>query len=352
VTGRASIRSRRRFFGNLAALGMVAAASPLLAGCDRSGSAARVEPPPRVYRVGWLTDNTDPRGPRPSPQRFRERLTELGYVEGRNLTYEVRVAAQRDGLPELIADLVQARVDVILAEGQSMLPLLPRVPDRTAVVMVLGPPDSVSEGLAQSLAHPGGRFTGVTGGPLDLYSAKQLELFREAAPSATRVGVLWDSPGVGAPLSSDPWLRAVTTRAGELGLELHIVEVNSLDDIDGALGEMERANVEAFTGRFRLAWAVEFRRIVPLGLSHHLACIAGVKAWAMFGALVTYTIDFPETYARAAEYVDRILRGARPGELPIEHPSRFEVIVNLKTARELGLTIPPSALARATEVIQ
>jgi putative ABC transport system substrate-binding protein len=317
-----------------------------------------------VYRVGWLAvgpplrDSTPltwpPGAPGPILGRFLDRLVELGYVEGRTLHWEFCRATAADELAACAVDLVERRVDLILilAAPQALRAAF-EAPGSTPVVMVASTDDPVGEGYAQSLGRPGGKVTGVTSSsPVDVSGPKKLELLKEVLPALTRLGVLLD---VGDESPFMEHTRANLPRnARDQGIELIWAEVRDLEDLDGAFAALARAGAEAVFPSPRIGWTdgEPMVRLFQAALRHGLPMGGWNRRAAEAGALVTYGPDITATFIRAAEYVDKVLRGARPANLPIEQPAHYETVINLKTARALGIAVPPAVIARATEVIQ
>jgi putative ABC transport system substrate-binding protein len=357
--------SRRGFVRTVAGLGLATAGLPLLGACGGSVPAAREVPPPaRVYRIGWMTEgepaseSTPMNWPSPLDARtksFVDRLTELGYVEGRNLHWEWR-RAPPDELAAAAAELMRLDLDLILILGSTLaLRAAAHAPGDTPVVFGGSATDPVGMGYAQSMARPGGKVTGVTpGSPTVQYGPKWVEVLKDVLPTLTRLGVVYDAD---AEAPFDP-LEAVRARllpaTRELGVELDFAEVRTLEELDGAWDALARAGAEAALPMLRTRWHQrETRlRLIADALQRRLPLLGPVREWVVDGALVAYQIDFLALWARVAEYVDLVLRGAKPGDLPIEQPNKYDLILNLRTAQTLGLTVSPAVIARATEVIQ
>ena len=299
----------------------------------------------RIYRVGWL----DSTGTRTEPYQiaFVQRLRDLGFAEGRNLVIEFRTTEGRsERLPELAADLARQKCDVLLAPGtEAGLVAMKQASRDTPIVMVANDYDPVATGQIASLARPGGRITGVSQLQTEL-PLKRLELLKELLPRAKRVAVFSDTATVGQ-------LKAVQAGATRLGVALQVLEFTHAPyDYDGAYAASVRAKAEALlvlaSGNFVLA-----RRQIPeLALKHRLPSMFGNALWAEAGGLLSYGPNFSEFYRRAAEQVSMILKGANPADMPVEQPTAFELVINLKTAKALGLTVAQSVLVRADKVIQ
>jgi ABC-type uncharacterized transport system substrate-binding protein len=317
----------------------------LLLGVWSAPLAAEAQEPQRTYRIGWL----DSTGTRTESYQiaFVERLRELGFAEGRNLVIEFRTTNGREGkLVELAADLARRDCDLLLAPGtEAGLVALERATKNTPIVIVANDYDPVTTGHIASLAHPGGRITGVSQLQTEL-PAKRLELLKELLPRAKRIAVFADTATAGQ-------LKSVQDGSRRQGVTLQVIEFTHAPyDYKTAFGESVRAHAEALlvlaSGNF-----VSARDQIPeLAIQHRLPSMFGNNLWARAGGLLSYGPDFSDFYRRAAEQVVRILNGARPADLPIEQPTRFELVINLRTAKALGLTIPRSLLVRADYVIQ
>lgn len=358
--------SRRQVLRAATGLGLATTGLPLLSGCRGGESAPTAREGPssaRVYRIGWLAEGpllsgTTPLGS-PSPpsgafQRFIDRLTELGYVEGRTLHWEYRRAIAEDQLAAAATELVALDVDliVVLAAPRALRAAF-GAPGSTPVVMCAATDDPVGQGYAQSLARPGGKVTGVTNSPpFAVFTAKRIDVFQEVLPTLTRLGVLLD---VG---EENPFQEVIRTilppNARAQGIALIWEEVRALEELDRAYAALAHAGVDGVFPSTRLAWASRepMARLFGEALRHRLPMSGWNRSSAEAGALVAHGPDIPALFGRAAEYVDKVLRGAWPGDLPIEQPAKYELTLNLKTANLLGVTIPPAVLARATEVIQ
>jgi putative ABC transport system substrate-binding protein len=278
---------------------------------------------------------------------FKDGLRQLGYVDGQNLALEYRWAyGQSDRLPELAAELVRLKVNVIVAPNTPAVIAAKRATTTIPIVFIGAEP--VSIGLGSNLARPGGNVTGVSllAGPE--IGGKYLELLREAVPRVSRVVLLRNPDHPGHP----PVVREVESAARSSGLTLHVVNARTPDELDAAFAAMVRARAEALVV---LADANFFRyrkRLAELAERSRLPAIYGMTEHVEAGGLLAYAANFEDAARRAATHVERILKGARPGDLPIEQPTRFELIINSRSARALGLTIPTSLLSRADRVIE
>jgi len=307
-------------------------------------SVAEAQPAAKIYRVGILLVATaETVGP--LVQALTEGLRDLGYVEGRNVVFERRYADGRlERLPDLAAELVRLRVDVIVTGSNIHVAAAKRATATIPIVMVAAG-DPVGGGFIASLARPGGNITGLSSDASREIQAKNLALLKEIAPRLSRVGLL------GQVLSQDGF-AALEAAARQLNVTLEVVDIRSPDDFEGAFAAMVGKQVGAvIVGGGPLTY-MRRQQITDLALKHRLPAIQVLKEFAQAGLLMSYGPNLPDTYRRAARYVDKILRGAKPAELPVEQPSKFELVINLRTAKALGLTIPQSLLLRADEVIQ
>jgi ABC-type uncharacterized transport system substrate-binding protein len=307
---------------------------------------ARGQQPGKVYRIGTLSAGTAP----PSELKglfIAEHLRDLGWVEGRNIVFERRFAEnQLTQLPELAAELVRLNVDVIVAVG-TLAPLAAKRATTTIPIVMSAAGDPLGSGLVASLARPGGNVTGMSMMVPDM-GGKRLELIKELMPQISRVAVVWNAAN---PYPGLVFKEAVSA-ARTLGIHLVSVEVRAPEDFDGALETMMQKRPDAMmTVEDPLTFA-ERKRVVDFTATYRLPAIHGVREFADVGGLMSYGVSLGDLNRRAAGYVDKILRGAKPADLPVEQPTKFELVINLKTAKALGLTVPPTLLARADEVIE
>ena len=297
----------------------------------------------RVYRVGVLS----PGSPSTGIGAFGSGIRRLGWVPGQNLILEQRYARGDLGrLPALAAELVSLKVDVILVSSLA-IPAARAATRTIPTVMTFAVDDPVEEGWVTSLARPGGNLTGVTLHAPELIG-KRLELLKVVLPRMRRVGVLaWPRPGgLGQ-------VRAAEAAARSMGLSLHVVEVAESPQYDGALAALRREGADALLVLASSAFFAERQRIADLAIKHRLPLVAPFREVAETGGLMAYGPNIVELWGqRVPVYVDRLLKGARPGDLPIEQPTKYELIVNLKTAKALGLTVPQSLVLRADQVIE
>jgi putative tryptophan/tyrosine transport system substrate-binding protein len=332
----------RRF--NLMASGpvrMVMLAFALLA----SAVPARAQPAPKVTRIGVLTLSTATWTQ--EGEAFRQGLRDLGYVEGRNIRLEHRDAAGRaDRLPILAVELVHLNVDIIVTQSNVAALAAKQVTQTIPIVMAIAG-DPVKAGVASSLASPGGNVTGLTLMQTEL-SRKRLQLLREAAPSTAVVAVLWNPTD---PAAAD-FLRETEAAAQSLGLKIHAIEARSATELYAAFKAVTDLHPSAFLTLPGGMFQANVRRIVDFAAKRRLPGVFPNRAFVEAGGLLSYAPSLAANWRRAAVFVDKILKGAKPGDLPIEQPTEFELVLNVKTAKALGLTIPPTLLARADEIIQ
>jgi len=298
---------------------------------------------PKVPRIGVLW----PTSPSPRIDEFRAGLRELGYVEGRTIEIEYRYAkGDLDRLPELAAELVQLKVDVIVALNTFAARPARDATGTIPIVMVSG--DPVGTGLVASLARPGRNVTGLSFFSPEL-GAKQLELLKELLPGLTRVGILWNADG---PARVQEFERTEVA-AQTLGVTIHSLEVRTRSpDLEGAFIAASQGQAGALLTLGSPLTLSHLTQIAELAARSRLPSVFDSRVFVEAGGLASYGPRFADLYRRAAGYVDRILKGAKPADLPVEQPARFELVINLKTAKALGLTIPPSILLRADDVIR
>jgi len=307
----------------------------------------------KVYRIGQLSNTAriSRRGREyrqgRSRKAYRQALHELGYVEGQNIVFEWRFSKRkRDRLPALADELVGLKVDVLFAHSLTAA-LATKNATRTIPIVFLSAVDPVAAGLVDSLARPGGNLTGLTHVAPEL-ADKRLELLKETISKLSRVAVLWHP---GNPGSEQIWKETQLAAPG-LGLQLYSMEVTSDDQFEGAFQEATKARSAALAVTQSSLISSNRRRIADLAIKNRLPAIYSDPRFMRYGGLMSYATDRIEQYRRAATYVDKILKGARPRDLPVEGPTKFELVINLKTAKALGITIPPSILYRADKVIK
>jgi putative ABC transport system substrate-binding protein len=300
----------------------------------------------KVPKIGWLDSGSTVRGSRLG-ELFLRRLRELGYVEGKNITIEYRSADDKlDRLPALAGELVRLNVDVLVTVATPAA-IAGKNATRTIPVVFIVVADPVAAGLIDSLARPGGNITGLTNIAAVL-AGKRLELLKETVPKLSRVALLWDSQNPG---SAQAWKESQLP-ARELGLQIHSMEVSSADKFEGAFKDATKARSAALAATPNALALSNRKQIVELAAKTRLPAIYFREEFVESGGLMSYGADLDDHYRRAAIYVDKILKGTKPADLPVEQPTKFELVINLKTAKQIGLTIPPNVLARADKVIK
>lgn len=300
----------------------------------------------KVARVGLLFPSTP--APWVEPMRiFRQRLLELGWTEGQNLVLDFRYADnKRDQLPALAAELAALKPDAIFAAGSGATRAAVQATTTIPIVFeTLG--DAVSSGLVPNLTRPGGNVTGVSGFSTEL-AAKQLQLLREIVPRSALVAVLANQGNVGI----STIVRALETTARQLGVQLDVVDIRSPDQFESAFQQMTRRRAEALIVLSDTMFTSQWRRIVGLATRHRLPSAYEIRDFAEGGGLLSYGPTKGERWQQAAGQIDRILRGAKAADLPIQQPTKFAMVINLKTAKALNLTIPHSVLLRTDEIIR
>jgi ABC-type uncharacterized transport system substrate-binding protein len=308
--------------------------------------AARAQPAGKVARVGVLASSTEANFA-PNVAAFRETLKDAGWVEGKNLTLEVRYPGEQYGrLPELAAELVRLKVDVLASLGTPAT-IAAKGATTTIPIVMESLTDAARTGLVKNLARPEGNVTGFSGFAAEL-NGKRLELIREIFPRAKRIGVLLNRANPAAA----PVLHATELAGKRLGIELRVVDVRQPADLEPAFETMRREQADALVLVADPLLFSEKQQIIQLAARHRMPAVYETRVFSEGGGLVSYGPLNRERFQRMAVYVDRILRGARPRELPIEQPSKFELVINLKTAKALGVTMPPALLLRADQVIE
>jgi len=298
----------------------------------------------KVYRIGQLS-NGHRIGRR--QKAYRQALRELGYVEGQNIVIEWRFSkGKRARLPALADELVRLKVDVLFASSLTAA-LAAKNATKTIPIVFLSSVDPVAAGLVDNLARPGGNLTGLTH-IMPALAGKRLELLKETIPKLSRVAVLWEP---GNPGSEQIWKETQLAAPG-LRLQLYSMEVTSADQFEGAFQEATTARSAALAVTASSLLHSDRQQITDLAIKHRLPAIYSDSRFVRYGGLMSYATDRFEQARRAATYVDKILKGARPGDLPVEGPTKFELVINLKTAKALRITIPPSVLYRADKVIK
>ncbi len=329
---------RRTFIGGIACSLVIAPPTAL------------AQPAGKVYRIGYLSIGSASTTYTRPLEAFRQGLRELGWEEGRNLLIEYRFAeGHADRLPALADELVRLKVDLIVASPTPSA-LAAKHATRTIPIVGMSLTEPVAVGLVPSLSRPGGNVTGITYGVDTEIFGKQLQLLKEVVPNVRRVAVL-TNPASGGP-SHSLRMESVKSAARSLGLPLQILEVREPSDFDAAFAAMVKERAGALLLSGDAMFFIHRDRLADLALKSRLPSMSTQSQWVEAGGLVSYAPSFPDLWRRAATYVDKILRGAKPADLPIEQPTKFELVVNLTTAKTLDLTIPQPILARADEVIQ
>ena len=320
----------------IVALAVAVIAAPLPAGAQ--------SPAGRVSRIGVLM-NLYPADADP-PKAFAQRLHDLGYVDGQNVVIDWRYAEGRDDrLPGLAVEMVRRKPDVIVADS-TQATRAARQATSTIPIVMMGSADALRTGLVSNLARPGGNITGLTFLLAEM-TAKRLQLLKDAVPRLSRVAVLWNP----ATAFHKIMLKEIDAAAPALRLQPVAIAVRNRDDFGDALAEITRARVDALFVSETMTPGAR-RRLVEFVTKSRLPAMFSNRDYVSAGGLMSYAPNFPEVFRHAAEYVDKILKGARPGDLPVEQATKFELVVNMKTAMALGLTMPPSISVRADDVIQ
>jgi putative tryptophan/tyrosine transport system substrate-binding protein len=308
-------------------------------------SSFEAQQPGKIPWIGYLAGT----GSGPSPA-FIQGLKDLGYIEGKNIGFVYRTAEGESGrYADLAAELVRLKVDIIVADSTGMILAAKKATNTIPVVMTGRFTDPVGVGLVASLARPGGNITGLTNISGEL-GGKQLELLKEILPKLNRVAILRASSGTGV---DDVFIKEAEVPARALGVKLVIVKIQGPDDFDDAFRSMTKERANGLVIRLLPnTYSVPFKRVANLTMKNRLPSISQQSTWTDAGGLISYGADPNIMYRRAATYVDKILKGAKPADLPIEAPTKFELRINLKTSKEIGLTIPQSVLYRADRVIK
>jgi putative ABC transport system substrate-binding protein len=327
--------TRRAFVGGIAVSTLVA---PL---------AAEAQQPGKVRRIGYL-DQGSAAGSRPYFEAFRQGLRDLGWIEGQNIAIDVRFAeGKTDQLPTLAAELVRLKLDLI-ATSTTPAALAAKQATTTIPIVIGFAADPVGSGIVASLARPGGNITGWTHLAGFEFRAKYLELLKGAVPTATRFGVLWN-PANQVHRQS---LKIIEAAAQQLKVELYPVGVQDSKELESTFSALVGKRAQALVVLPDGMFLGQISLIIALAARSRLPAMYGVREFAEAGGLMTYGANLPDMYRRGASFVDKILKGAKPADLPVEQPTKFEFVINLKTAKALGLTIPQSLLQRADEIIQ
>jgi putative tryptophan/tyrosine transport system substrate-binding protein len=325
----------------------------VIQGPDQPSPARRGAPSPRpqdgkLVRIGLLWSGSAPGAGSAVPEELRQAFRELGYVDNQNIAFEARYSeGSYERLPALAASLVDAKVDVILAAGDSAAVREARNATRKTPIVMMALADTVRLGFVASLARPGANLTGLSF-PLAALAGKQLEMLKKAIPSTRRVGVLWNPSNPG----HAPVLETLTTAARTLGVELHFLEARSPDDFKGAVFSLKQWKGDGLLVLWDPMLYAHAGRLTLLALKSRIPTISTYKEFAEAAGLMSYGPRPADTFRDAASYVDKIARGANPADLPVEQPIRFELVVNLGTAKALGLTLPESVQVRVDRALQ
>jgi putative ABC transport system substrate-binding protein len=316
-------------------LGSAAAAWPL---------AARAQEPGKVWRIGML-ESISAAMNAANYDALRQGLRELGYVEGQNLVIEYRSADGRtERFPGLAAELIRVNVDLIVTRGT---PAVQAAKNATATIPVVMAANGEPLRVVASLARPGGNVTGLSAFTTEL-ETKRLEMIREIVPAARRFAVLYNMAN---PVYLPRWKELEKT-AQSLGIEVQLLDVRKPENLESAFAVATRQRADAILVAIDGLILANLKFIVELVAKHRLPSICSSREFVDSGGLISYGVSYPDLYRRAATYVDKILKGAKPADLPVEQPTKFELIINLKTAKALGITVPPTILTRADEVIE
>jgi putative tryptophan/tyrosine transport system substrate-binding protein len=303
--------------------------------------------PGKVYRIGVLTNKASDPAEARLWQAFRSGLRERGWIEGQNILIEFRAAEGNTArLPELAADLVRLKVDLIVARASIWVQPAKEATSSIPIVF-LTHADPVGTGHVASLARPGGNITGLAVLMTDL-APKGLELLVSAVPVAKRITVLWNPDAPSHPQA----LKALEDAGRALRVQLQAVGARTAGELEGAFAAMDRARAKAVLVLATALFLAERQRVAELAIKHRLPTMSNFKDAVEAGGLMSYSPNWDDLYRRGAIYVDKILKGAKPADLPVEQATKFELVINLKTAKALGLTIPPSLLQRADQVIE
>jgi putative ABC transport system substrate-binding protein len=313
------------------------------------GAVADAQQPGKIFRIGYL-DASTASGSAVLVDAFRQELGKLGWIEGKNIAIEYRFAGNRDRLPEFAADLVRLKVDLIVTSG-GPTPLAAKKATNTIPIVMAGSVDPVAQGLIVSLARPGGNVTGNSNLAPELIS-KRLELLKDAIPRLSRVGLLRTS---GSASGSDPDILVTEVRPAALALKIRLDEIKTettSKDLESAFQTAKQKQVGAIMTTPGNRFFAVRKQIVELAAKHRLPALYPNREFVDEGGLMSYGVDSVDLHRRAAVYVDKILKGAKPADLPVQQATKFEFIVNLKAAKQIGLTIPPAVLARADKIIR
>jgi putative tryptophan/tyrosine transport system substrate-binding protein len=312
------------------------------------GAAASAQQPKKIARIGYLV-SSDPATESARAEAIRLALRELGHIEGQNIAIEYRYAeGKQDHWPALAAELVRLKVDIIVVTGGALWVRATKNATKTIPIVMVGTGgDPVKEGLVESLARPGGNVTGVTNLTTEL-GGKRLELLKEAVPKIARVAVLYNPVTPGIILE----LKEIQAAARALGVTTQAWEARPTDGFDRLFAAMSNQRPDGLLVLSGPLMGASVKRIAGFAIKSRLPSVHGNRSYVDAGGLMSYGADLADSYRRVAYYVDKILKGAKPGDLPVEQPTKFELVINLKTAKQIGVTIPQKVLARADRVIR
>jgi len=309
---------------------------------------ADAQPSPKVYRIGWLANGSPPSGGDPSIKDFQQGLRDLGYIEGRNFVIDSRYASgSADRLTELAAELSRVPVDVIVTSGEPAALAAKRATRAIPVVATEIALDPVRAGLAASLGRPGGNVTGLAALSEELWQ-KRLAMLKEIVPKASRVAVIWNPANPGNPYC----LEEIKAVAPTLGMQVRDFQVSDAKALESAFAGLAKDSPDALVTCWDSLTLAHADAIGEFALKRRLPTVAPLKEYVVAGSLLSFGLSLPAQRRRSAYYVDKILKGAKPADMPFETPSLFELVVNLKTAKALGVTVPPNFMVLADDLIR
>ena len=308
----------------------------------------QAQQPKKIARIGYVSGSGDPKTPGPNVEAFRQGLRDLGYIEGKNILVEYRfMEGTVVSTPSLVAELVELKVDMLVVPPLLEIRAAKQVTKTIPIVMVASF-DPIKTGIVDSLAHPGGNITGLATLTREV-GGKRLELLKEAVPGITRVGLLADAD---APISAIAF-KEYEAVASALKIKLQSLEVRGPNpDLEGAFRAAAKGRANAVIAVSRPLLSRYPKEIAELTIKNRMPLMCDTSAYIEAGCLMSYSTNSADQYRRAAYYVDRILKGAKPADLPVEQPTKFDFVINLKIAKQISLTIPPNVLARADRVIR
>jgi putative ABC transport system substrate-binding protein len=310
------------------------------------GVSVEAQQPVKIPRIGYLSATGEANNPGPQVEAFRQGLRDLGYVEGKNILVECRyLEGKLDRVPALLAELLQLKVDVLVVTALTAIRAAKQA-TKTIPIVIVTTQDPVATGLVDSLARPGGNITGLTRLTHEL-NGKRLELLKEVIPEMSRVGILWDASASGV------GFKEYEGAANALKIQVQSLEVRGPNpDLEGAFRAAAKGRANALITVRGTVLNRYPKRIAELAIKNRLPSMSDAVIWVEAGGLMSYAANDADTFRRAAVYVDKILKGTKPADLPVEQPTKFELVINLKTAKQIGLTIPQSVLFRADKVIK